>query len=52
MDAKRKIPDELYFVPKNLAIKAEIMARLGNVKTSSDLYEKAHAGWRSVELRW
>ena len=41
IDANRKIPDELYFVPKNLAIKAEIMARLGEVKASNDLYEKS-----------
>ncbi len=41
IDASRKIPDELYFVPKNLAIKAEIMARLGNVKESNGLYEKS-----------
>ena len=41
IDANRNIPDELYFVPKNLAIKAEIMERLGNVKTSNNLYEKS-----------
>lgn len=41
IDANRKIPDELYFVPKNLAVKAEIMARLGNVKASNDLYGKS-----------
>jgi CHAT domain-containing protein len=41
IDANRKIPDEMYFVPKNLAIKAEIMERLGNVKASNDLYEKS-----------
>jgi CHAT domain-containing protein len=41
IDANRNISDELYFVPKNLAIKAEIMDRLGNVKTSNDLYEKS-----------
>jgi CHAT domain-containing protein len=41
IDANRKIPDELYFVPKNLAIKAQIMERLGNVKASNDLYEKS-----------
>jgi len=41
IEANRKIPDELYFVPKNLAIKAEIMERLGNVKASNDLYEKS-----------
>ena len=41
IDANRNIPDELYFVPKNLAIKAEIMARLGKVEASNDLYEKS-----------
>ncbi|MBS1821287.1 MAG: CHAT domain-containing protein [Acidobacteria bacterium] len=41
IDANRKIPDELYFAPKNLAIKAEIMARMGNVKASNDLYGKS-----------
>ncbi len=41
IDANRKIPDELYFVPKNLAIKAEVMERLGNVKASNDLYGKS-----------
>src|SRR6185437_3785721 len=41
IDANRKIPDELYFAPKNLAIKAEIMARIGNVKASNDLYGKS-----------
>jgi len=35
------IPDELYFVPRNLGIKAEIMARLGNTKASNELYEKS-----------
>jgi tetratricopeptide (TPR) repeat protein len=41
IEANGKIPDELYFVPKNLAIKAEIIERLGNVKASNDLYEKS-----------
>ena len=41
IDANRHIPDELWFVPKNLAIKAAIMARLGAVKESNDLYEKS-----------
>ncbi|HUZ95033.1 MAG TPA: CHAT domain-containing tetratricopeptide repeat protein [Edaphobacter sp.] len=41
IDANKKIPDELYFVPRNLGIKAEIMARLGNVKASNALYEKS-----------
>ena len=39
--ANQHIPDELYFVPRNLAIKAEIMARLGNIKSSNQLYEKS-----------
>jgi len=41
IDDNQKIPDELYFVPRDLGIKAEIMARLGNVKASNDLYEKS-----------
>ena len=41
IDGNRNIPDELYFVPKNLAIKAEIMEKLGNVKASNDLYGKS-----------
>jgi len=36
-----KIPDELYFVPRNLEIKAEIMAHLGNAKAANDQYEKS-----------
>jgi hypothetical protein len=39
--ANRKIPDELYFVPRNLAIKAEILARMGKVQDSNDYYEKS-----------
>lgn len=41
IEANRKIPDELYFVPRDLGIKAEILARLGNTKASNDLYEKS-----------
>jgi CHAT domain-containing protein len=41
IEANQHIPDELYFVPRNLAIKAEVMARLGNVKSSNQLYEKS-----------
>jgi CHAT domain-containing protein len=41
IEANQHIPDELYFVPRDLAIKAEIMARLGNVKSSNQLYEKS-----------
>ena len=39
--ANENIPDELYFVPRNLGIKAEIMARLGDTKASNELYEKS-----------
>jgi CHAT domain-containing protein/AraC-like DNA-binding protein len=41
IEANKNIPDELYFVPRNLGIKAEIMARLGNTKASNELYEKS-----------
>jgi CHAT domain-containing protein len=41
IEANRKIPDELYFVPRNLGIKADILARLGNTKASNQLYEKS-----------
>jgi len=41
IEANKNIPDELYFAPKNLGIKAEIMERLGNTKASNDLYEKS-----------
>lgn len=41
IDSNRQIPDELYFVPKDLAIKAAILARLGNLRASDDLYEKS-----------
>ena len=39
--ANQQIPDELYFVPRDLAIKAEIMARLGDRKSAIILYEKS-----------
>ncbi len=41
IDANKNIPDELYFAPRNLGIKAEILERLGKVKASNDLYEKS-----------
>jgi len=41
IEANKQIPDELYFVPRNLAIKAEIMAKLGDIKSSNQLYEKS-----------
>jgi hypothetical protein len=39
--ANQQIPDELYFVPRDLAIKAEIMARLGDRKSATILHEKS-----------
>ncbi len=41
IDANKQIPDEMYFVPRNLAIKAEILARLGRMQESDELYEKS-----------
>src|SRR5579862_8732096 len=58
IEANTHIPDELYFVPKNLAIKAEIEQKLGNAKESDELYRKsaalidvmlAHAPTQNVE---
>ena len=39
--ANTHIPDELYYVPGNLAIKAEILARMGHLEESNLLYEKS-----------
>src|SRR3974390_1573336 len=41
IEANKRVPDELYFVPRNLGIKAEILARLGDTKSSNELYEKS-----------
>lgn len=41
IEANKNIPDELYFVPRNLEIKAEILSRMGDVKASNALYEKS-----------
>jgi CHAT domain-containing protein len=41
IEANKQIPDELYFEPRNLAIKAEILAKLGDAKASDELYEKS-----------
>lgn len=41
--ANTDITDELYFVPRNLAIKAEITQKLGNAKESDELYRKSAA---------
>ncbi len=43
LDANRHIPSELYFVPSNLSIKAEILAKLGRTAESNDLYERSLA---------
>jgi tetratricopeptide (TPR) repeat protein len=40
IEANKKIPDELYFVPGNLGIK-EKLAQLGDMKASNELYEKS-----------
>jgi tetratricopeptide (TPR) repeat protein len=58
IDANKQIPDELYFLPKNLSIKARILARLGRTRESNTLYEAgadlidsllAHAPTANVE---
>jgi tetratricopeptide (TPR) repeat protein len=41
IEANKQIPDELYFVPRDLAIKAEILEKLGDIKTSDELYRKS-----------
>jgi len=41
VEANKQIPDEIYFVPRDLAIKAEILAKMGQTKTSNDLYQKS-----------
>jgi len=41
IDANTKNADELYLVPRNLAIKADITARLGDTRASNVLYEKS-----------
>jgi CHAT domain-containing protein/tetratricopeptide (TPR) repeat protein len=41
IDANTKIPDELYLVPRNLAIKAEIIEKMGHAKEADGLYQKS-----------
>jgi CHAT domain-containing protein len=41
LDANAKIPDELYFVPRNLAVKADILRRMGRIAESNDNYQKS-----------
>ena len=43
IDANTKIPDELYLVPRNLAIKAEIIEKMGHAKEADELYQKSIA---------
>jgi CHAT domain-containing protein len=58
IDANKQIPDELYFMPRNISIKARILARLGRTRESNTLYQKssdlidsllAHAPTANVE---
>jgi CHAT domain-containing protein len=41
ISANAKLPEELYLVPRNLAIKAEIENATGNTKAADELYQKA-----------
>jgi len=41
IDANKRIPDELYFVPRDLAIKARILATLGRQDQAGALYRKS-----------
>jgi CHAT domain-containing protein len=43
LEANRHIPREMYFAPRNLAIKADILKKLGRVVESNDLYERSLA---------
>lgn len=43
IQANTQIPDELYIVPRNLAIKAEIVGKMGNAEQSDVLYRKSIA---------
>lgn len=43
IEANTHIPDELYLVPRNLSIKAEIVARMGNREEADILYSKSVA---------
>ena len=41
INANTKIPDELYLVPRNLAIKAEIADKMGHAREADGLYGKS-----------
>lgn len=43
LNAQQRIPSEMYFAPRNLATKAEILKRLGRVADSNNLYERSLA---------
>lgn len=43
LNAQQRIPSEMYFAPRNLAIKAEILRKLGRVASSNNLYERSLA---------
>ena len=43
IEANTHIADELYLVPRNLAIKADILARMGKIQESDGLYREAIA---------
>jgi tetratricopeptide (TPR) repeat protein len=41
LNANAHIPDELYFVPGNLAVKAEILRRMNRISESNDNYKQS-----------
>lgn len=41
LNAQQRIPSEMYFAPRNLAVKADILKRLGRVADSNNLYERS-----------
>jgi hypothetical protein len=41
LNANTHIPDELYFVPRNLAVKAEILRQMGRISESNDNYKRS-----------
>ena len=43
LNAQQRIPSEMYFAPQNLAIKAEILRKLGQIASSNNLYERSLA---------
>jgi CHAT domain-containing protein len=41
IEANARLPEELYFSPRNLAIKADILNKMGRIKESHALYERS-----------